>query len=142
MSASGSKPSANRKSIRFFPHNLTKPAKKGVAPMKVDQEANRKQLQQAIQETVEMFKNDKRASSSVEPPATKARRSKKRPTDIFDFLDAVEDVIKSAPPEKRAALAQTINAYAKDFPEEFFWATGPQAPNMLHMLMVTVDISA
>ena len=50
---------------------------------------------------------------------------------IYELLDAIQSVIKAADPEKRDALARTIDAYAKDFPDEFFWAVGPQAPMLL-----------
>ena len=49
-------------------------------------------------------------------------------TSIYQLLDAIEAVIKAADPAKREALARTIEAYAEDFPEDFFWATGSQAP--------------
>jgi hypothetical protein len=45
---------------------------------------------------------------------------------------AIEAVIKAADPAKREALSRTIDAYAEDFPEDFFWATGSQAPMLLH----------
>src|SRR5215471_8877665 len=45
-------------------------------------------------------------------------------TSIYGLLDAIEAVIKAADPAKREALTRTIDAYAEDFPEDFFWATG------------------
>ena len=48
---------------------------------------------------------------------------------MYELLEAVEAVIKAADPEKREALAETIDAYAENFMgEEFFWAMGPQSP--------------
>ena len=41
--------------------------------------------------------------------------------------------------EKREALAKTIDAYSEDFQEDFFWATGPQAPVLLYHLMMSID---
>jgi len=37
-------------------------------------------------------------------------------------------MIRSADSEKRQALAQTIDAFHEDYPEEFNWVTGGQAP--------------
>jgi hypothetical protein len=58
---------------------------------------------------------------------------------IYELLDAVEAVIKAADPEKRKILAQTIDSYAEQFPDEFYWAIGAQAPMMLHELLTTID---
>lgn len=60
-------------------------------------------------------------------------------TGIFELLDAIEAVITAADPEKREALATTIDAYHEDFPEDFHWAIGPQAPAFLHMLVTIID---
>jgi hypothetical protein len=60
-------------------------------------------------------------------------------TSIYQLLDAIEAVIKAADPAKREALTRTIDAYAEDFPEDFFWATGSQAPMLLHHLLNTID---
>jgi hypothetical protein len=59
---------------------------------------------------------------------------------MYELLVAVEAVIQAADPKKRAALAKTMDAYA-DGPmgEEFYWATGPQAPTLLHHLMMAID---
>jgi hypothetical protein len=61
-------------------------------------------------------------------------------TDQFDFLDALADVIRSADPDKRAALRKTIDGWAEDFPD-YDWATGPQSPALLNMIMVEIDAS-
>ena len=58
---------------------------------------------------------------------------------IYELLDAIEAVIKAADPAKREALAQTIDAYAEDFPDDFFWATGSQAPTLLNHMLNTID---
>jgi hypothetical protein len=60
-------------------------------------------------------------------------------TGMYELLDAVEAVITAADPAKREALAKTIDAYAEDFPEEFFWAIGAQAPTLLHHLLSAID---
>src|SRR5262245_26942557 len=41
-------------------------------------------------------------------------------TSIYELLDAIEAVIKAADPAKREALTRSIDAYAEDFPEDFF----------------------
>lgn len=60
---------------------------------------------------------------------------------MYEFLEALEAVVKAADPSKRAALAEVIDAYAESFPEEFFWAIGVQAPTLLHNLMMAIDSS-
>jgi len=60
-------------------------------------------------------------------------------TSIYELLDAIDAVIKAADPAKREALARTIDAYAEDFPEDLFWATGSQAPMLLHHLLNAID---
>jgi hypothetical protein len=60
-------------------------------------------------------------------------------TGMYELLDAVEAVITAADPAKREALAKTIDAYAEDFPDEFFWAIGAQAPTLLHHLLSAID---
>jgi hypothetical protein len=58
---------------------------------------------------------------------------------MYELLDAIEAVIKAADPAKREALAQTIDGFAEDFPEDFYWAVGPQAPSLLAHIMMTID---
>jgi hypothetical protein len=45
-------------------------------------------------------------------------------TGLYDFIEAVEAAIKATGRAKREALAQTIDAYAYHFPNEFYWAVG------------------
>ena len=63
-------------------------------------------------------------------------------TGMYELLDAVEAVIAASDPAKRETLAQTIDAYCEDFPDEFFWATGAQSPSLLHHLMMAIDWSS
>jgi hypothetical protein len=63
------------------------------------------------------------------------------PTGMYHLLDAVEEVIKAADPAKREALVRTIDAYAEDFPEEFFWATSAQSPTLLYHLLMSIDVA-
>jgi hypothetical protein len=58
---------------------------------------------------------------------------------MYDLLDAIEGVIKSADPTRRASLAQIIDAYSESFPEDFFWAVGPQSPALLNHILTTID---
>ena len=62
-------------------------------------------------------------------------------TGMFDLLDAVEAAIKAADPAAREALARTIDQFIADFPGDFHWATGPQAPVLLHDLVSIIDSS-
>ena len=60
---------------------------------------------------------------------------------MYELLDAIEEVVKAADPVKREALAQTIDSYSEDFPDEFFWAIGPQSPTLLHNMLMAIDAS-
>jgi hypothetical protein len=51
-------------------------------------------------------------------------------------------VITAADPAKREALASTIDAYAEDFPDDFHWAIGPQAPSFLANLLMCIDVAS
>ena len=62
-------------------------------------------------------------------------------TSMYDLLKAIEDVISSADPEKRNTLAATLDEYMEDNPQEFFWVTGPQAPALLHHIMLAIDLA-
>jgi hypothetical protein len=66
---------------------------------------------------------------------------REEPIGMYHFLTAVEEAIKTADPAKREALAQIIDAYHDDFPEEFDWATGERAPALLYNLMMAIDIA-
>jgi hypothetical protein len=61
------------------------------------------------------------------------------PTSAYDLVEALEAVIKASDPARRETLAQTIDAYIEDFPDEFFWAVGAQSPMLLHHLMLAID---
>ena len=60
-------------------------------------------------------------------------------TGMYELIDAIEAVIKAADPAKREALANTIDAYHDDFPEDFHWAIGAQAPTLLSHLIIAID---
>ena len=65
----------------------------------------------------------------------------KERTGMYDFVDAVEAAIKATGRAKREALAQTIDAYAYHFPNEFYWAVGGQAPTLLNHLLMAIDVA-
>jgi hypothetical protein len=41
-------------------------------------------------------------------------------TGMWQLLDAMDEVLRAADPEKRKRLAETIDAYSEDFADEFF----------------------
>ena len=61
------------------------------------------------------------------------------PTSMYELVRALEAAIKSAHPDQRRALAETIDAYAEDFPHELYWAIGAQAPTLLSHLVAAID---
>jgi hypothetical protein len=63
-------------------------------------------------------------------------------TGMYELLESIEAAIESAEPAKREALAQTINAYMNDCPEDYFWAVGPQSPTLLHHIMYAIEPSS
>jgi hypothetical protein len=60
-------------------------------------------------------------------------------TDLYDLLDAIEEVIRASDPAKREHLAKTMDRYAENFPDDFFWAISAQSPMMLHNLIAMID---
>ena len=58
---------------------------------------------------------------------------------IDHVLDAIEATIAAAPAEKRTALARTLATHMNDCPVEYFWTVGPQAPEMLHLVMNAIQ---
>ena len=60
-------------------------------------------------------------------------------TGMYELLDALEAAIKAADPARREDLARVLDAYVEDFPDDFFWATGAQAPTLLSHLLQTID---
>jgi len=61
----------------------------------------------------------------------------------YEMIDALEAAIKASTPEKRAALRDTIDAWSSGpMADDFFWATSPRAPALLHTLMIAVDLAA
>ena len=58
---------------------------------------------------------------------------------MFELLDALQEAIEASTADRRMALAKTIDAYSESCPEEFYWATGPQSPVLLHHLIFAID---
>jgi len=58
---------------------------------------------------------------------------------VYELLDALVAVIAASDPAKREALAAAIDAYAEDYTEDFLWATGMQAPTLLHHMFNSID---
>lgn len=58
---------------------------------------------------------------------------------VGHVLDAIEATIAAAPAAKRTALAGILAAHMNGYPEEYFWTVGPQAPEMLHLVMNAIQ---
>jgi len=59
--------------------------------------------------------------------------------DEHGLFHALQVAIATADPAKREALATTIEAYARDFPDVLCWAIGEQSPILLHQLLSAID---
>jgi hypothetical protein len=60
---------------------------------------------------------------------------------MYEVLDALEAVIYSADPIKRKDLAEIMDEYSEDFPDDFHWAVGAQSPALLSNLVMAIDIA-
>jgi hypothetical protein len=58
---------------------------------------------------------------------------------MYGVLDALEAVIASADPAKREALAEAIDAFHNNFPNDFHWALSAQSPTLLYHLFMSID---
>lgn len=72
----------------------------------------------------------------------KKKVAAKEVTGMYELLDALHAVVESAGAKNRALLAKTLDAFAEDFPDEFFWAVGPQSPTMLNSMMGVIDCAS
>ena len=62
-------------------------------------------------------------------------------TDMYDMLEALEAVITAAPKPERDVLAEVMDSYAKDCPDDYWWSVGPQSPTLLHHLINTIEFA-
>jgi len=63
-------------------------------------------------------------------------------TGMYEMLEALEAAIKAAPKAERETLAAVMDAYAEDFPDDFYWAVGAQSPTLLYHLINTIEAAA
>jgi hypothetical protein len=69
----------------------------------------------------------------------KAMTACKEIVGMYELVDAIEAVIITSDPAKRKALAEVLDSYHEDFPEEFHWAISAQSPALLYHLLNTID---
>jgi hypothetical protein len=62
-------------------------------------------------------------------------------TSRHEFLDALREVIVSSDPATRELLAEALDAWSEDLPQDSFWAIGPQSSALLWMIMAEIDSS-
>lgn len=87
----------------------------------------------------DMHGKSRRLISRLQPQQRRRVLSRKKITGLHELADAVETIVNAAAPELKTMLAKTFDDYARDFPEEYFWATGAQAPVLLHRLMFACE---
>lgn len=63
-------------------------------------------------------------------------------TDMYVLTDALGAAIRAAPKAERDALAATLDAYQKDFPEDYNWALRAQSPTLLSLLMTSIGFAS
>ena len=68
--------------------------------------------------------------------------AKRELTGMYEVFEAVENVIRAADPALSRRLYDVMNSYGDDFPDEYFWATGPQSPVLLHGLLFACSPAA
>jgi hypothetical protein len=60
---------------------------------------------------------------------------------FHDFAEAIGKAIRGMDPAKRALLVEAMADWVGSFPEDYLWATGPQAPALLYRLMAEIEIA-
>lgn len=63
-------------------------------------------------------------------------------TGMYEFFDALEAALQSTDWGKRQELANVIDRYWDDFPEDLAWATSAESPTLLSNLFMTIDLAA
>jgi hypothetical protein len=62
-------------------------------------------------------------------------------TDVVDLTAAIENMIRTADPARRRAVARAFEGYARSFPTNYEWAVSGQAPALLHFLMGAIEMT-
>ena len=62
-------------------------------------------------------------------------------TDVCDLCAAIENMIRTADPARRRAVARAFDGYAATFPGNYHWAVSGQAPALLHFLMGAIEMT-
>jgi hypothetical protein len=62
-------------------------------------------------------------------------------TDVCDLCAAIENMIRTADPARRRAVARAFDGYAATFPGNYSWAVSGQAPALLHFLMGAIEMT-
>jgi hypothetical protein len=62
-------------------------------------------------------------------------------TDVVDVCSAIENMIRTADPARRRAVARAFDGYARSFPANYEWAVSGQAPALLHFLMGSIEMT-
>src|SRR4051812_46622926 len=63
------------------------------------------------------------------------------PSECTSFLKHSKTSFSAADPDRRRALAETIDSYSQDSSDEFSWAVGVQSPTLLNHVMNTIDVA-
>jgi hypothetical protein len=62
-------------------------------------------------------------------------------TDVVDLCAAIENMIRTADPVRRRAVARAFDDYAATFPGNYNWAVSGQAPALLHFLLGSIEMT-
>jgi hypothetical protein len=62
-------------------------------------------------------------------------------TDVVDLCAAIENMVRTADPARRRAVARAFDGYAHSFPQNYEWAVSGQAPALLHFLMGSIEMT-
>jgi hypothetical protein len=61
-------------------------------------------------------------------------------SDVVHLCNAIENMIRTADPARRRAVARAFDAYAENYPGNYAWAQSGQAPALLHFLMGSIEM--
>jgi hypothetical protein len=68
-------------------------------------------------------------------------KDKREMTDVCDLCIAIENMVRTADPMRRRAVARAFDGYARSFPANYEWAVSGQAPALLHFLMGSIEMT-